>query len=162
MKVHLHHLFTSPGHNYFKHHGKPAGTHEIVESDALELLAGRGIQGDRFLDWKESYKGQVTFLDLAVIDDIRRFANRESLPAGAFRRNVVISGVDLNALIGSNLTLGGIRFEAVEECRPCYWMDEACGKDGTEDLMKGRGGLRCRILDDGVLKRGEVELEQSV
>lgn len=159
MIVHLHHLFTSPGHNYFGHHGEAAGRHEIVEQDSLELVASRGIKGDRFFDWKEAYKGQITFLDLLVIDEIRAFSGKQLLPAGAFRRNVVVSGVDLNSLIGKCFTLGGIRFEAVEECRPCYWMDEACGKSGTEELMKGRGGLRCRILDDGVLRQGDADLE---
>jgi MOSC domain-containing protein YiiM len=159
MIVHLNHLFTSPGHNYYEHHGKPAGRHETIEEDSLVLVAGRGIEGDRFFDWKEAYKGQITFLDLAVIEEVREFSEKASLSAGAFRRNVVISGVELNSLIGNCFMLGGIRFEAVEECRPCHWMDEACGKSGTEDLMKGRGGLRCRILDDGVLHHGDAELE---
>lgn len=158
MKVHLHHLFTSPGHNYFGRHGQESGDHETVEHDFIELVAGRGIPGDRFFDWKDSYKGQITFIDQAVIDDIRRHAGNPELSAGVFRRTVVISGVDLNSLIGKTFVIGGIRLEGVEECRPCYWMDEACGKPGTEELMKGRGGLRCRILGGGTLKHGPAEL----
>jgi MOSC domain-containing protein YiiM len=150
----IHHLFTSEGHNFFGRHGQPAENHEIIEHDAIALVAGKGVQGDRFFDWKEDYKGQITFIDMAVVEEIRRHAENPDLPASAFRRNVVVSGIDLNALIGKTFELGGIRFEGIEECRPCYWMDEACGKPGTEDLMKGRGGLRCRILDDGVLKVG--------
>ena len=49
-------------------------------------------------------------------------------------------------------------FEGSEECRPCYWMDEAMG-EGAEVFLKGRGGLRCRILDDGELSLGEAEFE---
>jgi hypothetical protein len=158
--VQLHHLFTSPGHNYFGHHGMPAGEHEIVEHESLELDAGRGIRGDRFFDWKDDYKGQITFIDRAVIDEIRRHAGNPELPASAFRRNVVVSGIDLNSLIGATFSIAGIRLEGTEECRPCHWMDEACGKPGTEEIMKGRGGLRCRILDSGVLKRGAAVLDQ--
>lgn len=158
MTVHLHHLFTSPGHNYFGHHGQESGDHEIAEHDSIELVAGKGIPGDRFFDWKDAYKGQITFIDQAVIDAIRRHAENPELPASAFRRTVVISGVDLNSLIGKTFTLAGIRLEGTEECRPCYWMDEACGKPGTEELMKGRGGLRCRILNSGTLSRGPAEL----
>lgn len=158
MKATILHLFTSPGHNYYGHHGKPPGTHEIIEHDSIELVADRGIRGDRFFDWKENYKGQVTFIDQRVVDDIRTHASNPELPAAAFRRNVVIEGVDLNNLIGKTFRLNGIRLEGTEECRPCYWMDQACGKEGTEELMKGRGGLRCRILEGGKLRLGEAEL----
>ncbi len=152
----IHHLFTSEGHNFFGRHGQPAENHEIIEQEVIELVAGRGIRGDRFFDWKEDYKGQITFIDMAVVEEIRRHAGNSDLPASAFRRNVVVSGIDLNKLIDVTFELGGMRFQATEECRPCYWMDEACGKPGTEEIMKGRGGLRCRILDDGVLKVGLV------
>lgn len=152
----IHHLFTSEGHNYYGRHGQASGNHEIIEHEAIELVAGKGIIGDRFFDWKENYKGQITFIDLAVIDEIRKHTENPDLPASAFRRNVVVSGIDLNKLIGVTFELGGIRFQGTEECRPCYWMDEACGKPGTEEIMKGRGGLRCRILDDGVLKAEDV------
>ncbi len=154
----IHHLFTSEGHNFFGRHGQPSENHEIVEHEAIELVAGKGVKGDRFFDWKEDYKGQITFIELELIADIRRHAENPDLPASAFRRNVVVSGIDLNKLIGVTFELGGIRFEGIEECKPCYWMDEACGKLGTEEIMKGRGGLRCRILDDGMLKVGVCEL----
>lgn len=158
----IHHLFTSPGHNYFGHHEKPPGENEIIEHDSIELVAGRGIPEDRFFDYKDDYKGQVTFIDLAVVDAIRDHANNPELPASAFRRNVVISGVDLNSFIGERFLLNGILLEGSQECSPCYWMDQACGKPGTEDLMKGRGGLRCRILESGILKTGPASLEPII
>lgn len=159
MKATIHHLFTSPGHNFYGHHGKAAGTNPIEEHDAIELVAGRGIEGDRFFDWKENYKGQITFIDVRVIDDVRQHAGNPHLPAESFRRNVVIEGLDLNHLIGKPFRLGGILLEGSEECSPCYWMDQACGKPGTEELMKGRGGLRCRILESGKLSNGPTQIE---
>ncbi|MBK1827086.1 MOSC domain-containing protein [Haloferula rosea] len=157
----IHHLFTSPGHNYYGHHGKPAGTHPIESHERIELIAGRGIQGDRFFDWKDDYKGQITFIDVRIIEAVREHAGKSDLPAEAFRRNVVIEGLDLNTLIGRQFRIGGILLEGSEECRPCYWMDEACGKPGTEELMKGHGGLRCRILESGRLSCGPVEVEPT-
>lgn len=158
MIVRIHHLITSPGHNYFGHHGRPGGAHPVMEHEEIELVAGKGIPGDRFFSWKDDYKGQLTLIDLAVIEEVRDHAGRPELPATAFRRNVVISGADLNALIGKRFRLGAALLEGSEECRPCYWMDRACGKDGTEDLMRGRGGLRCRILEDGALRLGTADL----
>ena len=156
MTATIHHLFTSPGHNFIGNHGKPAGTHPIESHEQIDLVAGRGIQGDRFFDWKEDYKGQITLIDLRIIDRVREHAGNPDLPTEAFRRNVIIEGLDLNDLIGKQFRLGGILLEGSEECRPCYWMDGACGKPGTEELMKGHGGLRCRILESGTLCCGEV------
>lgn len=154
----IHHLFTSPGHNYIGHHGKPSGSHAIESHQSIELVAGRGIKGDRFFDWKEDFKGQITFIDVRIIERIRDHADNPELPAEAFRRNVVIEGTNLNALIGKRFRLGGLLLQGSEECRPCYWMDEACGKPGTEKLMMGHGGLRCRIIESGHLHCGEVEV----
>ena len=54
-------------------------------------------------------------------------------------------------LIGQRFTLQGIEFEGSEECRPCYWMDQAVG-EGVHEALKGYGGLRARILTSGVLR----------
>ena len=158
----IRHLFTSPGHNFYGHHGQEPGSHPIEEHGEVELVAGKGIVGDRFFGWKEDYKGQITFIDMTVIDRIREHAGNPDLPATAFRRNVVTSDIDLNGLIGERFLLNGILLEGTEECRPCYWMDEACGKPGTEELMKGHGGLRCRILESGRLRPGPATLETPV
>ena len=61
MSVYLSHLFLSPGHNYFGHHGQAASGHPMLAVDALECVAGRGLRGDRFFDYKPDYKGQITF-----------------------------------------------------------------------------------------------------
>ena len=66
--------------------------------------------------------------------------------------------MDLNDLIGRRFRLGGVLFEGVEECKPCYWMDEAVAP-GANAFLVGQGGLRCRILEDGVIACGDAELE---
>ncbi|TVP58348.1 MAG: molybdenum cofactor biosysynthesis protein [Gemmatimonadales bacterium] len=70
---------------------------------------------------------------------------------GVFRRNVLTRGVDLNTLIGKEFEIQGVRFEGAAECSPCFWMDRAFAP-GAEDALEGRGGLRARILTDGVLR----------
>ncbi len=153
----IHGIYTSPGHNYFGHHDQAPDEHEIVEHEAAELIAGKGIPGDRFFEWKDDYKGQLTLIDRGVIDDIRQHSENPDLPASAFRRNVVISGIDLNRLVGRVFRLGDALLEGTQKCAPCYWMDQACGKAGTEKVMHNRGGLRCRILESGTIRTGEVE-----
>lgn len=57
--------------------------------------------------------------------------NPENGP-GAFHRNVVMRGVDLNLLIGTTFSLRVIRIQGVEERRPCCWMDQGCGTGGSK------------------------------
>jgi len=147
-------LFISPGHNYFGHHGQPPGEHVLVEVDAVECVAGRGIRGDRFFDYQANYKGQITFFSIEVFRDVCKLLGVEDRSPGAARRNVVTRGIDLNDLVGRRFMLQGIEFEGVCECKPCYWMDSAIGP-GAEQALQGRGGLRARILSDGVLHLSE-------
>ena len=54
------HLFISPGHNFVGHHGREPDTHPMIEISEIECVAGRGIRGDRYFDFKDDYKGQIT------------------------------------------------------------------------------------------------------
>lgn len=146
------HLFISPGHNFFGHHGQPAGAHLIHAVSQIECVAGRGIRGDRFFDYKPDYKGQITFFSMEIFDSLCQQLNLRDAQPQATRRNVFVRGEDLNALIGKPFNLQGITFLGVEECRPCHWMDIALGP-GAEEWLRGRAGLRCRILTDGMLTR---------
>lgn len=145
-------LFVSPGHNFFGHHGQPADRHPAVEVAEVECVAGQGIRGDRFFGHQEDYKGQITFFSREVFDDLQRELGLAAAEPGATRRNVLVSGADLNALVGAEFVIQGVRFAGVSECSPCYWMDQALGP-GAHEWLKGRGGLRARILSDGHLRR---------
>ena len=148
----IEHLYLSPGHNFFGHHGGPAGGHPVVAVAEVECVAGRGLRGDRFFDYKPDYKGQITFFAMEVLEAMRTELGLPDVAPAAVRRNVFTRGLDLNALIGAEFELQGVRFVGVEECRPCYWMDQAVAP-GTEVWLQGRGGLRARILSDGRLRR---------
>ena len=150
--IHVCQLFISAGHNFFGHHDQPAGQNPMVEVNHIDCIAGRGIRGDRFFDFKENYKGQITFFSLEVFDALRRELNLPQAQPLATRRNTLVAGVELNSLIGAEFEIQGVRFVGVEHCKPCHWMNSALGP-GAEDWLQGRGGLRARILTDGVLQR---------
>lgn len=155
VKPRIVHLYISPGHNYFGHHGRAPGEHPIIEVPEVECVAGRGIRGDRFFDYKENYKGQITFFAEEVYRELCRILATEDRPPSVFRRNVVTAGVELNDWIGQEFEIQGIRFRGMAESTPCYWMNEAFGP-GAEEALQGKGGLRALILNDGILRR-EVE-----
>lgn len=158
MQVALRHIYISPGHNYYGRHGKGSLDFPIEERDSITCVAGRGVEGDRFFDYKEDYKGQITFFDWAVYEKVRDGLAGGVLDPMAFRRNVIVQGVDLNTLVGKRFSLGGLEFTGACECSPCYWMDEACAP-GTHEFLKGRGGLRARIVKGGDLAPGDYGLE---
>lgn len=148
----IEHLYLSPGHNFFGHYGKQPDTHPMIEVPEMRCLAGRGIDGDRFLDFKPDYKGQITFFAAEIYDELCARLDVWDKPPSAFRRNVITRGVDLNTLIGQEFEVQGVRFCGVAECSPCEWQDTAFAP-GAEAALKNRGGLRARILTDGVLRK---------
>lgn len=125
--------------------------------EAIECVAGRGIRGDRFFDFKENYKGQITFFAWETLEAMRRELGLKQASAAAARRNVITEGLDLEKLIGTEFEVQGVRFFGVEECRPCYWMNYAFGDERVEAWLRGRGGLRARILTSGWLRRNRRE-----
>jgi MOSC domain-containing protein YiiM len=123
----------------------------MIEVPAIECVTGRGIRGDRYFDFKEDYKGQITFFSLDVFDELCAALNLHDRSPAAARRNVITRGMDLNEFIGTKFEIQGIRFYGTQESAPCYWMDGAFAP-GTKDFLKGRGGLRAKILSDGELR----------
>lgn len=148
----LEHLFISPGHNFYGHHGQPAGQHPILSVPHLDCVAGHGIRGDRFFDYKPDYKGQITFFAMEVLEALQRELSLAEARPEFTRRNVFTRGADLNALVGVEFEIQGVRFTGTEPCRPCYWMNNAFRDERVEAWLQGRGGLRARILCDGVLR----------
>jgi MOSC domain-containing protein YiiM len=149
--VEICHLYIWPGHNFFGHHGREPDDYAAVEVSAIECVAGHGIRGDRFFDYKEDYKGQITFFALEVFDELWAALKLPNCSPALLSRNIITREADLNALIEREFELQGVRFRGVQECRPCYWMDRAIAP-GAKKFLKRRGDLRVRILTDGILR----------
>jgi len=149
----IEHIYISPGHNFFYRDRQNPETYPAVSLPEVNCVAGCGLEGDRFFGFKENYKGQVTFFDLAVFDALSHALGIFDKAPGVLRRNVFVRGLDLNALIGKKFSLQGIVFEGTQECAPCPWMNYSFGK-GAEEFMKTRGGLRAKILTSGPLRVG--------
>jgi MOSC domain-containing protein YiiM len=150
-------IFISPGHNYFGHHGRAADDFPLVEVPSIECVAGHGVRGDRFYDYRDNYKGQITFFSFEVFERLAAHFGLTNKSPGAVRRNVLVSGIDLNELIGEEFSIQGVRLRGTAHCRPCYWLDQAI-TPGTEQFLEGNGGLRAQILSDGVIAVGDARL----
>ena len=149
--VEICHLYISSGHNFVGHHGRDPDEFPTIEVRSIECVAGRGIRGDRYFDFKDDYKGQITFFSLEVFHELCGVLEVQGCSPALTRRNVVTRDVDLNKLIDQDFEVQGVRFRGTQECRPCYWMDRVIAV-GAEKFLQGRGGLRARVLTDGTLR----------
>ena len=120
----------------------------MIEVASLHCLPGRGIEGDRFLDFKPGYKGQVTFFAWEEYERLSRLLGVHGRAPSVFRRNVITEGVDLNAWIGQEFELERSALPRPGRMRALL-LDGPGLRPGAEDALKGRGGLRAEILTEG-------------
>jgi len=151
-KIEIHHIFTSPKHNYFTRDKFDVGDAPTLEHQSVSLQEERGLAGDRF----EFSKYPITLFSLEVAQDVCTTLELE-LDLKLFRRNIIVSGVHLNSLIGKRFKIGEVEFEGLAHCSPCTWMN-AVMKKGAYSEMKGRGGLRAKVVNGAVLSCGEAQL----
>ena len=149
------HIFISPGHSFAGRYGREPADQPMVEVSQIDCVAGSGIRGDRYFDHKPDYKGQITFFAFETHEWLEEHLGMYGKDPSVYRRNVITRGVDLNSLIGQEFEVQGVRFLGTEEAKPCLWMDHAVG-EGAEKALRGRGGLRARILSDGVIHSSAV------
>lgn len=146
------HIYISPGHDYWGKQGAGRFQSGITEVEEIECVAGMGLRGDRYFGFRPDFKGQATFFDIAIVEEVRHHFKLARLPASVFRRNLIVRGIDLQQWMGKRFVFQGVEFEGSQECKPCQWMDRAI-TPGGEDFLKGkfRGGLRAKIISSGTL-----------
>jgi MOSC domain-containing protein YiiM len=147
-------LLASPVHRF---EGRPADgpapapPGELVEQ--IEIRRQLGIVGDRYFGKPAHKDASVTIIAA------------ESLPPGAdlthVRRNILVRGVAIDDLVGATITLdsghGPVQLKINRRANPCAWMDVTIAP-GAWRALKGKGGVRCTPLTDGVLRVGPVRV----
>ena len=123
----------------------------VVLVDQALAVAGRGLEGDRYAAGQGTFASgrpgsALTLVDAAVLDTFDRAVDH--------RRNVVVRGTDLNALVGREFMLGEIRCRGRRLCEPCAHLDRLNGGGVLRPLVH-RAGLRADILEDGTVRVGD-------
>ena len=120
---------------------------EIEEVKFIEVLANKGVVGDRhFSDFNDPYN-QLSLIESENIDYYNIKYGLDN-PYVNFRRNIVTKGIQLNDLIGKKFTIGNVEVEGIDLCRPC------------KHLTDGFKYLRIfNILKDFILLRLEEVLD---
>lgn len=137
---------------------RPAHDAPVVALAEAELIAGRGVAGDRAAAGRAGGKRQVTLLQhehLPVIAALSGHALTLGVEPARLRRNLVVSGINVLALKALRFAIGDeVVLEGTGPCEPCAKMDEALG-DGGFQAMRGHGGLTARVVRGGVVRLGD-------
>ena len=136
---------------------KPETKSEIQTS--VECHTGKGIVVDRYYNYKEDYKGQITFISYELHEKMQNHFSKD-IDMADYRRNVFIDEGSLLELIGKKFKIGDVEFLGVEDCAPCAWMDRIIGEGSKQWMLDNlSGGLRAKVLSDGEISVGD-ELEK--
>ncbi len=126
----------------------------IKEVNSIEVIANKGIIGDRhFHEFNDPYN-QLSLIESEGIDEYNmRFDLNISYID--FRRNLVTKGIKLNDLIGKKLSVGNVKLEVIDLCRPCRHLTEMLKQKNILKEFLRKGGLRCQILSSSKICVGD-------
>ena len=132
----------------------------MLEVNEVNAISGKGLQGDRYASG--SNKRGITLIQAEHLPVIAALSGHEKIAPATLRRNIVISGIPLIALIGKKFRIGDALFEGTDACEPCERMEAALGA-GAYNAMVGHGGLCARILQGGKISIGDnlVAIEEE-
>lgn len=133
---------------------RPARGEPMRELPTAELIAERGITGDRAATGRGGGNRAVTLIQGEHLAAIASIARRDVGPA-LLRRNLVVEGINLLALHKLRFAIGdAVILVGTGPCAPCGKMDDALGPGGFQ-AMRGHGGLTARIERGGLIRLGD-------
>ena len=128
---------------------------KIEEVETIEVLANKGVVGDRhFNNYNDPYC-QLSLIEAENIDEYNlKFGL--NIPYLDFRRNIITKGIKLNDLVGKKLSIGNAEVEGIDLCRPCRHLTEMLDQENILKEFLRKGGLRCQILSSSKIKVGDA------
>lgn len=127
---------------------------DIQVVDSVEALEGLGLVGDHRVKKTPGSARQVTLISREYIEQICRHTGHSHIDPALLRRNLVISGMNMNLLRYQRLQIGSVILETSALAHPCSRMDEALGAGGAA-AMFGYGGLCAKVLQSGQMTLGD-------
>lgn len=136
----------------------------LNEIGSAEIVAGRGIVGDRHCHTEDSSSdAQVSLVEA---EQIKAYADEIGYPLQAHdtRRNAVTRGIALNELVGIRFSIGEAELIGTELAEPCKYlagtlieqfdMSDVEPKDIVAGLVH-RAGLYAQVLRGGSISAGD-------
>jgi len=132
----------------------PAAEETLTRIDAAVALPGQGLEGDRYARSEGTFSSlggrgyELTLVEAAVLDELE-------LSWEDARRNIVTTGISLNALVGKRFHIGPVECVGRRLAEPCAHL-EKLARPGLLRPLVHRGGLRADILSGGTISIGDV------
>jgi MOSC domain-containing protein YiiM len=133
---------------------RPRRREPLVAVTEAEAVADLGLRGDHRMTKTPGSGRQVTFISREFITQIEQHLSKSHLDPAVLRRNIVVSGINLNALRRQQFWFGEALFEATQLCHPCARMEAELGPGGVVAMM-GYGGLCAKVLQTGQIAIGD-------
>lgn len=137
----------------------PAAAAPMAVLERADLVAGTGVAGDRYAAGAGTFSrpdrrwGEVTLVAAETLAAVGRETGRP-LSVLDTRRNLVTVDVDLEALVGHDLVVGGAVLRGLRRCGPCAHLEGLLGRPARE-LLAGRGGLGAAVVRGGPVAVGD-------
>ncbi|MDA1314304.1 MAG: MOSC domain-containing protein [Acidobacteria bacterium] len=137
----------------------PAKTIEPQGVSAARAVPGSGLEGDRYFRGEGTFtkpgnpSNEVTLIETESLEALERDYSIVLSPAET-RRNLLTSGVALNHLVGRDFQIGEVTLRGIRLCEPCGHLEKLTQSD-VEKGLRHRGGLRARVLTEGMLRAGD-------
>lgn len=128
---------------------RPARRAEPVTLEAVEV-GESGLEGDHAVPGKRA----VTLLQAEHLPVIAALCQGAVTPE-ALRRNLVVSGINLAALRGRTVRVGGAVLRIEGPCMPCSRMEEALGPGGYQ-AVRHHGGWCASVAAPGRISIGSA------
>lgn len=135
------------------------GSAPMQELGEARLIAGLGIEGDRYATGTGTYspkpqrERQVTLIEAETLEALKRDHDLDLAPH-EHRRNLTVRGVPLNHLVGQRFRVGEVILEGIRLNVPCQYLDDLLGRRLFKPLTN-RSGLNCIIVEGGTLRPGD-------
>jgi hypothetical protein len=122
-------------------------------------LQGRGLEGDRYASYTGTFSPRgahrpgydLTLIAAEVVEELT--ARDAGLDFTSTRRNVLTRGIDVNALVGRDFSIGDVLCRGLRLAEPCAHLERLHGPGLLRPLIH-RGGLRADILTEGHITPG--------
>lgn len=138
----------------------PAAKAPLETRDSVEIIAGRGITGDRYAAGEGAgQKGKIDDeqqVTLISEEAIAAACEESGLPITHLltRRNLLVRGVPLNDLVNQTFRVGEVILRGLQHCDPCGYLEKQTFPHIKQALLK-RGGLRTVVLQGGTIRLGD-------
>ena len=119
------------------------------------LEKGKGIVNDRYYENFKEKKEQVTLINIEEINNFNKQV-RQNIEPKDFRRNIIVSGIDLNKLIDKQIKINQVILKIHEICQPCKYLQDRLKLPSLVKLLVNKSGVRAEIIKSGNLSVGDT------